>query len=142
MYPTGVGPQLNPMVVKNKVIRAARWYKITVLLATALFFGVTFALLYTQGLSWTASISLPFPVIGMLAVYEVFSSRVVLGDNSIDVVGLLKRRSFERSRVAAVKSEGGRVFLEIEGGGRAVLPELGRNSLSTSNTVRAWLRNG
>jgi len=138
----GVRPQLNIMVVKNKVIRAARWYKITVLVTTALFFGVTFALLYTQGLSWIAPIFLSFPVIGILAVYEVISSRVVLDDNSIEVVSLLKRRSFQRSQVAAVKSEGGRVFLEIEGGGRVMLPELGRRSISMSNTIRAWLGNG
>jgi hypothetical protein len=138
----GVRPQLNTMVVKNKVIRAARWYKISVLAATTLFFGVACALLYTQGLSRTAAISLLFPVAGVLAVYEVFSSRVVLGDNSIDVVSLLKRRSFERSQVAAVKSEGGRVFVEVKGGGRVTLPELGRRSLSMSNSIRAWLGNG
>jgi hypothetical protein len=138
----GVRPQLNTMVmVKNKVIRATSWYRIVTLLAAALFFVVPLALFYTHGLSWVTSISFLFPAIGILAAYEVFSSRVILGDNSIDIVSSLRKRSFDRSQVSTVKVDGGRVFIKIEGdAGWVELPELGRNSLSMSNTIRAWLR--
>jgi hypothetical protein len=130
------------MVVENKVIPAAAWYKISVVLATTIFFGVTFGLFYRHGFSWAASISLPLPIVGVLAVYEVFSSRVTLSGSSMDIVGLLGKRSFERSRISTVKVDGGSVFVEIEGGGWVKLPELGRNKLSMSNTIRAWLRRG
>jgi len=138
----GVMPQLNSMMIKNEVIRATPWYKISVVLVTTIFFGVTFGLFYRHGLSRVASISLPLPVVGILAVYEVFSSRIVLTGSFMDVVSLLGKQSIEKSRISTVKVDGGSVFVKIEGGGWIKLPELGRNKLSMSNSIRAWLRSG
>lgn len=132
---------MNPMAIKDEVIRAAPWYKISAVLAAASFCGVAFGLFYLYGLGWLAPVSVLLLVGGILAVYEVFSTRIVLSDSSMDIVGLLGKRSFERSRISTIKIDGG-VFIKIEGGGWVKLPDLGRNSLSVSNTVRAWLRRG
>lgn len=130
------------MAIRDEVIQAAPWYKISAALAAASFCGAAFVLFYLYGLGWLAPISVLLLMVGMLAVYEVFSTRIVLSDSSMDIVSLLGKRSFERSRISTVKVDGGSVFIKIEGGGWVKLPELGRNSLSVSNTIRAWLRRG
>lgn len=130
------------MAAQTKIIRAARWYKVVAVLSAALFFVVSISLFYTQPSRLIAFASLLLPAVGALAICEVFRSRIILDDSSIEIVGLLGRRHVEKSRVSQVKLDGGVVFIQIEGGRWVELPHLGRSPLGVSNTVRAWHRRG
>jgi len=124
-----------------KCIRIATWYKTSVVVAAAFFLGLAGTLFHTQGFSWLTLVSFLFLIGAIMAVYEVFSARVVLGDNSLDIVSLLSKRSFDRSRITTVKAEGGCVFIKVEGDdGWVKLPDMGRGNLGVSNTIRAWLK--
>lgn len=80
-------------------------------------------------------------IIGALGFVELGTTRVILGDDFIDMGPIWKRRHLGRDEIKRVTWEkGAGVALELNGGGWVKVPELGFNSQGLTNTIRAWLK--
>ena len=78
---------------------------------------------------------------GALGVLDVARRRIVLGRSELRIVSMWSQRVYSRDTIDKVTWEGGvGVSLKLATGGWVRLPELGRNSQSVANTIRAWLK--
>lgn len=77
---------------------------------------------------------------GIAAFVDVMLSRIVLDDETIHVISLIRRRSYPRAEFESAKVDGGVVVLKRRDGGWLKLPDTGTNSLSVRNTVHAWIK--
>ena len=125
----------------RKVIRTAGWL-IGAAGAAALLFLVGFVgALYLRGPSLASLAFGALFIVGVLGVMDVTKRRVVLGSAELCIVSMWSQRVYPRETIASVKWEGGiGVALKLVAGNWVRLPELGRNSQSVANTIRAWLK--
>jgi hypothetical protein len=127
--------------MSRRVLRIRPWLAVVVVAANALFLGGAASTYAESG--WTLT-SIGFGVlsaVGVIGILELLLSRIVLQEDSLETYGLLSRRRYSASQIRSVKWEGGSgVALELSQGGWAKLPELGYNSQSLANTLRAWLK--
>jgi hypothetical protein len=83
-------------------------------------------------------------LIGLLAIVGVVDaavSRIALEADALRVVSLFSQKRYERRKIERVTWEkGSGSALQLTDGSWVKLPDLGRNSQSTSNTIRAWLK--
>ena len=79
---------------------------------------------------------------GIAGFLDVLLSRIVLDDDAIHVISLVRKRSYARSFFESAKVEGGAVVLKRVDGGWLALPSTGGNPLSERNTINAWLKKG
>jgi hypothetical protein len=80
-------------------------------------------------------------VVGVLGVVDVVRRRVVLEPDRLSVVSLWSRQVYPRAEIDSVTWDAGvGVALKLVSGRWVRLPELGRNSQSVTNTIRAWLK--
>ena len=73
------------------------------------------------------------------AAADAAAAKIVLDDDTLHVVSLMRRRSFPRSEFEAAKIDGGVVVLKRREGGWVILPGTGQNALSVRNTIHAWI---
>ena len=124
-----------------RVLRTRPWLAIAVLVSNALFLaGAAFSYRETR---WSPTF-IGFALlsgVGILGILELAVSRIVLSADVLETRDLFVRRRYEVSTIRGVKWEaGGGVSVELVQGGWAKLPELGYNSQSLTNTLRAWLK--
>lgn len=126
--------------VAGTIFRARRWLKIMVLLCFSLFLtGAVFGFV-TQGPSPTAIGFALLALLGALAVFEVFVVHVALLDTEISIATGWRRRRYQRSLLDHVTwAAGSGVSIRLVDGSWVRLPELGYNSQSLTNSIRAWL---
>jgi hypothetical protein len=93
----------------------------------------------SEGVSWLTVGLVLVAALLVLGIADWMASKIVLGDDALDVVELFRRYSYARSQLVSVKVDGGRVCIERVDGGWVVLPDTGRNALGVCNSVRAWL---
>jgi hypothetical protein len=124
-----------------RVLRTRPWLAIVVVVANALFLaGAASSYRETQWSPAFIGFAL-LSVVGVLGILELAVSRIVLRDNILETRDLFSRRQYQASTIRSVKWEGGSgVSVELVQGGWAKLPELGYNSQSLTNTLRAWLK--
>ena len=79
-------------------------------------------------------------VFGVAAFFDVMLSCIVLDDDAIHILSLVRRRRYPRAEFESAKVDGGVVVLKRRGGGWLKLPDTGANSLSVRNTVHAWIK--
>ena len=122
-------------------LRPKPWVLIVTIIAAALFIA-GFAFTYSQrGWTWVSLSFAGLTLIGIGGVIEVATSRVVLHDDRLECGNLWSRTRIPAGDIASVSWEkGGGVFVTLQTGGFAKLPELGYNSQGLTNTVRAWLK--
>ncbi len=75
----------------------------------------------------------------MAAAADAAAAKIVLDDDTLHVVSLMRRRSFPRSEFISAQVDGGAVALKRRGGGWVILPGTGQNALSVRNTIHAWI---
>ncbi len=75
----------------------------------------------------------------MAAAADAAAAKIVLDDDTLHVVSLMRRRSFPRSEFEAAKIDGGVVVLKRKEGGWVILPGTGQNALSVRTTIHAWI---
>ena len=66
-------------------------------------------------------------------------SKIVLGEERLEIVELFRQRSYRRSEFVSAKTDGGRVCLKRSQGDWLILPHAG-NALGVCNSLRAWLK--
>ncbi len=75
----------------------------------------------------------------MAAAADAAAAKIVLDDDTLHVVSLMRRRSFPRSEFEAAKIDGAVVVLKRKEGGWVILPGTGQNALAVRNTIHAWI---
>lgn len=125
----------------NSKIAMASWLKVTVIASTVIPIAGFVTIYDSQGFSTVAIALLAISVIGFLGIIEVFVFRIILQEDTIEIVRLFKRRSIARSEISSVTWEKGcGVSLKLKDGHWVKLPGTGRNALAQTNTLRAWLK--
>ena len=82
-----------------------------------------------------------FGLLTLIAVVDMGVSRLSLEADALRVVSLFSRKQYERHNIERVTWEGGAgVAIQLKDGTWVKLPDLARNSQSTTNTIRAWLK--
>jgi hypothetical protein len=109
--------------------------------ATLLFLASLAGAVYLRGPSLP---SLAFGVlcaVGALGLLDVLRRRVVLSRSELRIVSLWSQRVYPRETIVSVTGESGvGAAFRLTSGNWVKLPELGRNSQSVANTIRAWLK--
>ena len=75
----------------------------------------------------------------LAAAADAAGSKIVLDGDTMQVVSLMRRRSFSRSEFVSAQVDGGAVVLKRKEGGWVILPGTGQNALSVRNTINAWV---
>jgi hypothetical protein len=79
-------------------------------------------------------------VFGIIAVADALRSRIVLDDDSIQIISLFRKRAIPRADILSVTwAAGYGVIVKLQGGGRVKIPSTGHNIQGQANTFRAWL---
>lgn len=123
-----------------RVFHTSRWYKIVGTISALLIGGVGVYFLVWGTSRLHQAGGLAAIAFGIAAFLDVMLSRIVLDDDAIHVVSLVRRRSYARTEFESAKVDGGVVVLKRRGGGWLKLPDTGANSLSVRNTVHAWIK--
>jgi hypothetical protein len=120
--------------------RMAGWYKIVSAIATLLFcvMGTLNFFLSTNPLIHAGGVAMI--LFGLVGFADVMASRIILEEDAIHVVSLVRKRSYPRADFESAKVDGGSVCLKRRDGGWLILPGTGKNSLSVRNTVHAWIK--
>ena len=81
-----------------------------------------------------------FALGGLFWLAHVFTTRIVLGTESIRIVSSLQSQTVSRTKIDSVSwAKGCRVSLLLQDGTVVRLPNMGRTSQGLTNTIRAWL---
>jgi hypothetical protein len=123
-----------------RVFRMAGWFKIVSAAATLLLCAAG-----TYYMVWGANPlhrggGVALFVFGLAGLADTLVSRIVLDEDAIRVVSLVRTRTYPRADLESAKVDGGAVFLQKRGGGWLKLPDTGANSLSMRNTIHAWIK--
>lgn len=131
------------MAWTTRVFRAPTWIKGLNALGVVFFTLSAIVLLGEQeGVWWTTSGSLALMVLSWLGLLDTFTTRVVLGEETLEIVSNFSKKTFDRSALIRVQGEigvrGVSVALARRAGGWILRPAwLERSRV---NTLRAWLR--
>jgi hypothetical protein len=77
---------------------------------------------------------------GISGFVDTMMSRIIVDEHSIQIVSLVRRRTYARSEFESAKVDGGQVCLKRRDGGWLILPGTGSNALSMRNTIDAWIK--
>lgn len=120
----------------------AKWYRILSVFAMFAIGGAgTFYIL--NGRAWWQRIGgIALAAFGVAGFLDVLVSRIVMDDDAIHLISLVRKRSYPRANLEAAKVDTGKVCLKKRDGGWLVLPDTGANALSVRNTIDAWIKKG
>jgi len=125
-----------------RVFLMATWYRVFSALATLAICGAgTFYVMNGTAL-WQRAGGAALIAFGLAGFLDVLISRIVLTADDIQVISLVRKRSYPRADFESAKVDGGAVCLKKRDGGWLALPSTGHNSLSVRNTIHAWIRKG
>lgn len=124
-----------------RVLRPKPWVFALVVTAATLFVAGAVSSYHHSGWTWTSLGFAGLAVLGIAGVTEVASTRIVLTQDLLEAGSVWSRRRYPVAGITSVTWEGGvGVSVKLSSGGWAKLPELGYNSQSLANTLRAWLK--
>jgi hypothetical protein len=125
-----------------KEIRMARWFMITSTIASLLMISAgSYFTLWAPSIWYRAAGPL-MVLFGLASFADAMLSRIVLDEEEIRLISLVRTRRYPRSDFESVRTDAGAVALKRKDGGWVVLPSTGHNALSVRNTVHAWVRRG
>ena len=122
------------------VFRMARWYKMFSLVATLMLCAVGMYYFVSGTNIWYRAGGVAFIIFGLAAFVDVLVSRIILAEDAIHLVSLVRQRSYPRADFESATVDGGAVCLKRRDGGWLVLPGTGTNVLSMRNTIQAWIK--
>lgn len=120
----------------------ARWYQIFSVVATLMLCAAGTYYFVSGTNIWYRAGGMAFIVFGLAAFADVLVSRIILEQDAIHLVSLVRKRSYPRADFESAKVDGGAVCLKRRQGGWLVLPGTGTNVLSMRNTIDAWIKAG
>ena len=126
----------------ERVFRTARWYRILSALAMLAFGGAGTFYIVNGSAWWQQLGGAAFVLFGVAGFIDILVSRIVLTTDDLQVISLVRKRTYPRSDFESAKVDGGSVCLKRRDGGWLILPGTGQNTLSVRNTIHAWIRRG
>ena len=123
-----------------RVFRMAKWYRILSVFAMLAIGGAGTFYLRGDGEWWQRLGGAALIAFGVAGFLDVQVSRIILGDDTIQLISLIRKRTFPRADLESAKVEGGAVWLQKRAGGWLKLPDTGANALSVRNSVDAWIK--
>lgn len=122
-------------------IRSSPWLIVVLDMASTLgIAGAVYLWLYDGPIFGVAGLAV-FGLLALIGVIDAAVSRIALEPEALRVVSLLSQKRYERRNIERVTWEGGAgVALQLTNGNWVKLPNLGRSSQATTNTIRAWLK--
>lgn len=122
-------------------IRSAPWLVAAIDIASTIgIAGAVYLWLYDGPPLAVAGLAV-FGLVALVAVVDAAVSRISLEADALRIVSLFSTKRYERHDIERVTWEAGAgAAIQLKDGTWVKLPELGRNSQSTTNTVRAWLK--
>ena len=122
-----------------QVFRIARWYQILSIVATLMLCAAGTYYFVSGTNIWYRAGGAAFIVFGLAAFADVLVSRIILEEEAIHVVSLVRKKSYPRADFESVTVDGGAVCLKRRDGGWLVLPATGSNVLDARDTIHAWI---
>jgi hypothetical protein len=124
----------------NKVICIATWVRVAAMVSVAIPFSGFIALWPSNGFSSIVLGLLAIGIFAVLAVVDALVSRIILGDDSIRIISLFRKRIIPRTEILSVTwAAGYGVIVKLRNGGWIKIPNTGHNIQGQTNTFRAWL---
>jgi hypothetical protein len=120
----------------------ATWYRVFSAFATIAICGAGTYYLMNGSALWQRGGGVALIIFGLAGFLDVLVSRIVLTAEEIQVISLVRTRTYPRADLESAKVEGGVVVLKKREGGWLALPSTGVNSLSVRNTIHAWIKKG
>jgi hypothetical protein len=112
----------------------------SVVVAAMLFIAAATFTYVNSGWSLTSIVLIGLAAVACAGVVEVATSRIILSDDGIDFGPVWSRKRYTAAQIESVTwASGAGVSLRLSQGW-VQLPELGYNSQSLTNSVRAWLK--
>ena len=125
-----------------RVFRMATWYRVSSAFAAIAICGCGIYYVTNGAALWQRAGGAALIAFGLAAFLDVLVSRIVLTAEEIQVISLVRTRTYPRADLESAKVEGGVVVLKKRDGGWLALPSTGVNSLSVRNTLHAWIKKG
>src|SRR5262245_50563759 len=123
------------------LFRSRLWLRVASLLAAVLFAGVAAYLRMRDGWSNLAIVCTAWARFAAAGFVQMLLTYVHLRDDALVVSSGFRKRRYERAALESVTWEAGSgVAIRLVDGSWLKLPELGYNSQSLCNSIRAWLR--
>ena len=123
-----------------RVFRMARWYTIVAAVSCALICAASgYYVAFGSNVLYRAG-GIAGMVFGVAAFLDVLVSRIVLDEDAVRIISLVRTQSHARSDFESAKVDGGSVCLLRRDGGWLILPATGHNALGVRNTVHAWIK--
>jgi len=127
----------------RRVIRCAPFFVGLVCLASAVFVTGFAWSVVSDGVSLTTAVFFILSAMGLLGVFQVFTTSIRLDDDLLLITDGWRRRSYPRSSIQRVTwAKGCPASIEVEGLGWLDLPETGRGTQGVANSIRAWVKRG
>jgi hypothetical protein len=126
----------------GRVFRTAKWYRVLSAFATIAICGAGVFYVMNGTAAWQRAGGAALIAFGLAGFLDVLMSRVVLTADDIQVISLVRTRTYPRSDLESAKVDGGAVCLKKRDGGWLVLPDSGGNALSVRNAIDAWIKKG
>ena len=123
-----------------KEFRMARWYVNTSAIATMLLVSAGIYGIFWASDTRSRLLGAVMVLFGTAAFADTLMSRIVLDDEEIRLISIMRTRRYPRADFESAKADGGAVALKRKDGGWLVLPSTGHNALSVRNAVHDWAR--
>jgi hypothetical protein len=124
----------------NLEYRPAHWLLLLTGATAAFFLVLAVVALALSVPLWQRVSATVMMIVAVLGVADVASRRLCLTSTGIDYVANFRSRSIPRSEIHSVTwAKGCGVSLKLINGGWVHLPDVGHNSQSLTNSIRAWL---
>lgn len=119
--------------------RAPVLVNVAILLIAALLFAAGYYFLSDEGL-WLGIFFVAFGVLGLVAFLDSITSYIGLEEDALHLRSRFTDQCISRCDIERVTWEKGvGVSVKLQDGSWVKMPELFENSLSLSNSIRAWL---
>lgn len=123
----------------KRIFRASTWLIIAVAAAELVLAAGAVHAFLVRSSGAAKVVYLMAAAIGGVVLVDVITSKLVLANGVLEVKSASRRRRYKVSEIEAVRWEWGvGVYLKLTTGGWTKMPELGRNSQSLANSLRAW----
>ena len=120
----------------------ATWYRVFSAFAAIPICGCGIYYLMNGAALWQRAGGAALVAFGLAGFLDVLVSRIVLTAEEIQVISLVRTRTYPRAALESAKVDGGAVCLKKRDGGWLILPGTGHNALGVRNTIHAWIKKG
>ena len=123
------------------IFRPPRWQLYLFFIVSVGFPIGTYLEYASSGLTWVSMGLAALSIGAIAAVAETLTTKIVLSESELQIRKWFRKTSVERATIKKVTwNKGVGASIQRKDGSWQKIPEVGRNSQSLCNSVRAWLK--